>query len=92
MLRGTSLHLERELEIQTKVTIECKTREDSYGVRLLNMIQGINGLLTWNKPNERYITREMPVRNFIKIKLMLRFSLAFRFLEICMVVNYIFVV
>jgi hypothetical protein len=62
MLRGTSLHLERELEIQTKITIECKTREDSYGVRLLNMIQGINGLLTWNKPNERYITREMPVR------------------------------
>jgi hypothetical protein len=62
MLRGTSLHLERELEIQTKVTIECKTREDSYGVRLLNMIQGINGLLTWDKPNERYITREMPVR------------------------------
>lgn len=65
MLRGTSLHLERELEIQTKVTIECKTREDSYGVRLLNMIQGINGLLTWNKPNERYVTREMPVRYFI---------------------------
>ena len=61
MLRGTNLHLERELEIQTKVTIECQTREDSYGVRLLNMIQGINGLLTWNKPNERYITREMPV-------------------------------
>jgi exonuclease V len=63
MLRGTSLHLERELEIQTKITIECQTREDSYGVRLLNMIQGIHGLLTWNKPNERYITREMPVRN-----------------------------
>jgi hypothetical protein len=63
MLRGTSLHLERELEIQTKITIECKTREDSYGVRLLNMIQGINGLLTWNKPNERYITREMPVKD-----------------------------
>lgn len=62
MLRGTSLHLERELEIQVKINIECKTREDSYGVRLLNMIQGINGLLTWNKPNERYITREMPVR------------------------------
>ncbi|CAF3367764.1 unnamed protein product [Rotaria socialis] len=61
MLRGTSLHLERELEIQIKVTIECKTREDSYGVRLLNMIQGIHGLLTWNKPNERYITREMPI-------------------------------
>jgi hypothetical protein len=61
MLRGTSLHLERELEIQTKVTIECQTREDSYGVRLLNMIQGIHGLLTWNKPNERYVTREMPV-------------------------------
>jgi exonuclease V len=63
MLRGTSLHLERELEIQVKVTIECKTREDSYGVRLLNMIQGLHGLLTWDKPNERYITREMPVRN-----------------------------
>ena len=63
MLRGTSLHLERELEIQTKVTIECLTREDSYGVRLLNMVQGIHGLLTWNKPNERYITREMPVRD-----------------------------
>lgn len=62
MLCGTALHLERELEIQTKVSIECKTREDSYGVRLLNMVQGINGLLTWNKPNERYITREMPVR------------------------------
>lgn len=62
MLRGTSLHLERELEIQIKVSVECKTREDSYGVRLLNMIQGIHGLLTWNKPNERYITREMPVK------------------------------
>lgn len=61
MLRGTSLHLERELEIQTKVSVECKTREDSYGVRLLNMIQGIHGILTWNKPNERFITREMPV-------------------------------
>lgn len=74
MLRGTSLHLERELEIQTKITIECKTREDSYGVRLLNMIQGINGLLTWNKPNERYITREMPVRYLsIEIKIILLF-------------------
>ncbi|CAF1250687.1 unnamed protein product [Adineta steineri] len=61
MLRGTSLHLERELEIQIKISIECKTREDSYGVRLLNMIQGINGILTWDKPNERYITREMPI-------------------------------
>ena len=63
MLRGTSLHLERELEIQTKVSIECQTREDSYGVRLLNMVQAIHGLLTWDKPNERYITREMPVRS-----------------------------
>lgn len=62
MLRGTSLHLERELEIQVKVSVECKTREDSYGVRLLNMIQGINGLLKWDKPDEKYITREMPVR------------------------------
>lgn len=61
MLRGTSLHLERELEIQIKVSVECKTREDSYGVRLLNMIQGINGLLKWDKPNEKYITREMPI-------------------------------
>lgn len=62
MLRGTSLHLERELEVQMKVSIECQTREDSYGVRLLNMVQAIQGLLNWNKPNERYITREMPVR------------------------------
>ncbi|CAF3090326.1 unnamed protein product, partial [Rotaria sp. Silwood2] len=61
MLRGTSLHLERELEIQIKVSIQCKTREDSYGVRLLNMIQAIHGLLTSNKTNQPYITREMPI-------------------------------
>ncbi|CAF1077857.1 unnamed protein product [Rotaria sp. Silwood1] len=61
MLRGTSLHLERELEIQIKISIQCNTREDSYAVRLLNMIQAIHGLLTWNKPNQRYITREMPI-------------------------------
>ncbi|CAF0903270.1 unnamed protein product [Rotaria sordida] len=61
MLRGTSLHLDRELEIQIKVSIECQTREDSYGIRLLNMIQAIHGLLTWNKHDQPYITREMPI-------------------------------
>lgn len=61
MLRGTNLHLERELEIQEKVPVECRTREDSYAVRLLNMIQGLNGLLKSHKRNEKFITREMPV-------------------------------
>ena len=67
LLRGTSLHLERELQIQSRVNVLCRTREDSYGVRLLNIIQGINGLLMSKRTNQRYVTREMPVKNF-KIK------------------------
>ncbi|CAF1563929.1 unnamed protein product, partial [Didymodactylos carnosus] len=61
IVRGTSLHLERELEIQVKIPVECVTREDSYGVRLLNMIQAFDGLIKWKNPTKRYITREMPI-------------------------------
>ncbi|OGE54902.1 hypothetical protein PENARI_c005G08229 [Penicillium arizonense] len=55
MLRGSSVHKTLEDEIYTTVPVEITTKEDAWGLRIWNIIQGLRML------REYGVTREMEV-------------------------------
>jgi exonuclease V len=55
MLRGSSVHKTLEDEIYTTVPVEITTKEDAWGLRIWNVIQGLRML------REYGVTREMEV-------------------------------
>lgn len=59
MQQGSSVHLARELEVQTPVAVEVVSREDQFAVKLINMINSVRHLL--QGPQNVNVTREVPV-------------------------------
>nr|XP_006821109.1 PREDICTED: exonuclease V-like [Saccoglossus kowalevskii] len=56
MVKGSSLHLARELEVHDIVPVKVTSREDSWAIKLLNIMDAINGLSF-----DRLCIREMPI-------------------------------
>ncbi len=44
VLRGSEMHLQRELETQEYVDVEVSSDEDVFGVKLLNFLLALRGL------------------------------------------------
>ncbi|XP_077995268.1 exonuclease V-like [Glandiceps talaboti] len=56
MTKGSSMHLARELEVHDIVPVTVTSKEDSWAIKFLNMIDGIKGL-TYGSP----CIRELPI-------------------------------
>ncbi|KAI5789706.1 exonuclease V [Peziza echinospora] len=60
MRAGTKIHQKLEQEVHKPVVVEVLTKEDRWGLKLLNIAQGLRTL------RERGFTRELPVFAFVK--------------------------
>ncbi|OZJ03147.1 hypothetical protein BZG36_04646 [Bifiguratus adelaidae] len=60
MKLGKRIHSELELELHDLVEIQATTKEDTWGLRLLNCVTGLQELMTSGK------TRELPVFGFVR--------------------------
>lgn len=56
VVRGSDIHLARQLEVQDLITVETKTREDNIAIICLNLLHGVRSLLS-GAP----VAREVPV-------------------------------
>ncbi|GBG68378.1 hypothetical protein CBR_g2921 [Chara braunii] len=55
MVAGSTRHAELEAEVVTKVKVEVTTREDSWALRILNSLMGINMIFEKGMTRELYV-------------------------------------
>lgn len=65
MKQGSKIHKEMESQVHTEVPVETTTREDGFGLRLWNIIQGLRTL------RETGMTRELEVIGLVEGQVMI---------------------
>lgn len=65
MKQGTKIHKQKEMEVHTEVPVALATKEDKFGLRLWNVIQGLRTLRATG------LTRELEVMGLVEGEVMI---------------------
>lgn len=65
MKQGTKIHKQKEMEVHTEVPVAIATKEDKFGLRLWNVIQGLRTLRATG------LTRELEVMGLVEGEVMI---------------------